>query len=1386
VDLAFETDLIYLKVVDSNSANHRVGIKTNDPTHTLTVNGVTRTTNLVVDTLANIADISISGTTISTPEDTLFLSPAGSSTPVVYQNKLRVGDIDIAGKIISTNSTNTDLELRPNGSGSVEVFSDLTVNGNIHATGNITADGSIQLGDADTDSIDFNADVASDIIPDLDNEYKLGTTDKRWADLYTNNLFSDVIVTGDIIVDGINLNLTQGKIWYVAQNGNDTYSGDHQNDPFRTIAHALSEASAGDTVFVYPGVYSEIFPLTIPTGVTLKGAGIRSVKIEPTLATNDLDAILLNGEVTIEDVTIANFFYNSTNNTGYAFKFATNFVASSRSPYIRNITVITQGSTTTGLDPRGFAAGDAGRGAYLDGAVVAANSKEASCLFHSVTFITPGVDCIVTTNGTRIEWLNSFTYFANRSFYATSGSTGFAGAGKTELRLTGQTGTFAVGNTLSYYDTDGTTLLGSGVINKIDADGKIYLTGKITGLETQFERGGKTITAYGNAKLSTAEKKFGTASLALDGVGDYATIASNSDFNFGTGDFTVEGWFYRSTTGFGISLLDFRTTTNQSAPWIQITAGGSLVYTVNNTTRISGVSGMSAGTWYHIAVSRSGTSTKMFLNGNQIGSTWTDTTTYVQSPLTIGSRFTGDLNFHGYIDDLRISKGISRYNSTFTPPTSTVVNDSYTVLMARFNGDNNSTVFVDDTLLPQDIRTSAGGAATAITLLDYSDFGTEIRAIGSAAIYGNYGVYGDGIGVIAYLIGQNLAYIGVGYRVDNDPTYVIQENEVVELNGAKIYYSSVDHRGDFRVGDLFYVNQAAGTVEFTTANFNIVSQNGVTFSDGTNTTYIDGTRIDTGNLRLSGNTLSSLSGDVNIVAASDEINLQNNVNITGNLDVVGNVTIGGNIILGDQDTDTIQFVGGIISNIVPDATETYKLGTSLLKWSNAYLGQSIIDQITINNNSIVTNVEDADLILDANGTGKVIVSGSDVLINQGLTVQGTTTLSNTTIVGTVGITGNINQIGNTTVTGSVEIDTNLTVGDVAQFQDIKIDDNEITTTVTNSNLRLIANGTGKVYIPSNNVLIDQNLTVDGTISTATLNNTGRITSDEFFNGDILINDNQIKTTLTNSDLELIANGSGVIRIEEFDFSTNVIASNSTSDIVLQPGTGKSIVIDSDQSIIIPIGTTGERPLTPLAGMIRFNTTLNRYEGYDGTDWIRLDSRVTDLDENTYITAELTPGANDDTIRFYNNSNLTANLTATRLETSRVEVDNIVIDGNTISPLSNNTDLAFNATGTGSIKLANFAIKDNIITNTVADSITTITQTGSGYFKIAGSNGFVVPTGDSVQRPTYAVLGMTRYNSQIKQLEIFNGLSWDSAAGAGGGINGATAEDIAVTYALILG
>ena len=515
VDLAFETNLLYLDV-----NNGRVGIKTALPTHDLTVNGTTRTTNIEATTQADLASFTITSNTISSSNSTINITPSGAN-PVVYQAKVVVDDVNITGSTISTTGTNTDLSFTTSGTGVVNVNSNMNVNGNLHATGTITADGDITLGNANTDNIVFAGEVNSNIVPDATNTYNLGSSGQKWADVFAQTVTATTITTTGLTVNGVDLNLRQGNIIYVSKNGNDSSSGTHENDPFLTVKQALTVATAGTTIYVYPGTYTEVFPLTIPVGVVLKGSGLRSVTIQPTGGTITNDAILLNGETTVEDLTLTGFRFNSGANTGYGLRFATNITVTTRSPYIRNVTVITRGSTTSGSDPYGFDSNDAGKGVLADGSVANASSKEAAMLFHSVTFFTPNQECVSATNGTRIEWLNSFSYFADKGFALSSGSTGFAGAGQTRLHINSRVGTWTVGNTVTYYDTDGTTVLASGTIASVDATNNyVNLTGKQIGFETITDRTSKTVFAQGNAKLSTSIKKFGTASLALDGTGD--------------------------------------------------------------------------------------------------------------------------------------------------------------------------------------------------------------------------------------------------------------------------------------------------------------------------------------------------------------------------------------------------------------------------------------------------------------------------------------------------------------------------------------------------------------------------------------------------------------------------------------------------------------------------------------------------------------------------------------------------------------------------------------------------------------------------------------------------------------------------------------------------
>jgi hypothetical protein len=115
------------------------------------------------------------------------------------------------------------------------------------------------------------------------------------------------------------------------------------------------------------------------------------------------------------------------------------------------------------------------------------------------------------------------------------------------------------------------------------------------------------------------------------------------------------------------------------------------------------------------------------------------------------------------------------------------------------------------------------------------------------------------------------------------------------------------------------------------------------------------------------------------------------------------------------------------------------------------------------------------------------------------------------------------------------------------------------------------------------------------------------------------------------------------------------------------------------------------------------------------------------------------------------------------------------------------DLYIDGNGAGGVRLGNFRIVDNVITNVSTNAITQIAQSGTGYFKIQGTNGFVPPRGDDGQRPTaYAVLGMTRFNTNSKALEIWDGLTWASPAGASGAVSITQANDIAVQIALTLG
>jgi len=914
--------------------------------------------------------------------------------------------------------------------------STLTVTGDVHATGNVTYGGSsITIGDDSTDSARFLSDFHNNLVPDLDNVYHIGKDDdstggaKRFRGTF-NNLVADSITANGLIYQGIELTKDVGIYFVSTNNGADTNDGNNPGGPFATVTKALSVATSGDLIYIYPGQYQEAFPMTVPKGVTIQGDSIRGVEIYPTSATQSNDAFLLNSDVTIENITIKDFYYDSGNDKGYAFRFANNFnttifeQAPGRSPYVRNCTVITQGTTTSATDPRGYASGDAGRGAMIDGSVAVQNSRSASMLFHAVTFITPGVTALVAKSGVRVEWLNSFIYFAE--------------------------------------------------------------------------------------------------------------------------------------TG------------------------------------------------------------------------------------------------------MKLEQGTGR-------------------------------------LLPD----------------SSIKYGCEFRSIASANIYGNKGIVADGANNLAYIINHNFAYIGSGKDVTNDNTLTIQANEVTETNNAKVYFTSQDHKGNFRVGDNFLVDLDNGRTSFDIESI-FASNSTVRIKDANNTVTIQPGQINLDNINISGNTIETTRSNIDFNSAGNIV-FQGNV-VAPNVTTSGNFVIDGAInTIGDAPTDTVDFNTPISQDFVPGTddgalvllgtisdpsfnypktytltangiTYTYNatgednrnyfvgianlnvpgltlswhnengltnaikityvsqapgdrlilantngwtwlghtagsylagagdLGTTTNRWKEVHIQKANVDTLTFQNNTITPNASDGNINFVSTGSGKVKVDDlsfksnivasetgdlifnpsthvevsatSDLRIPSGETAQRPATL------GGIRYNTNINAFEGTSTSGSVSL------------QGIYDSDRDTYLDLSNNQFNFVT--AGQTNHTLNGILLES----------------GGFSSDHKFS----IDGNVISTDEQDGTFQLRSNGTGKTLIESLQFQSSDLYNNSNNNFVFKltntSGNG-FLKIQNVNGMVPPLGNDAQRPSSPELGTTRYNTQREYVESWNGSNWINAAGEVEsileqDVEELAYV------------------------------------------------------------------------------------------------------------------------------------------------------------------------
>lgn len=230
--------------------------------------------------------------------------------------------------------------------------------------------------------------------------------------------------------------------------------------------------------------------------------------------------------------------------------------------------------------------------------------------------------------------------------------------------------------------------------------------------------------------LTSLYQKFGSTSMSFNGTaGHYIAYNGESAFAFGTEDFTIECWFN----------LNAANINNFNTIWAQRPAGsnnasitvfttGTTFWLVSDGTGYTGSVSLTGGVWYHMAVSRNGTNLKAYINGTVVATRTNDTTNYINiaNRPRIGEDGYGfaGYTFSGYIDELRVTKGVGRYPNNFTAPTKRFY-DNQTVsfdssfsnnvkLLLHMEGLAGSTTFTDSSVT-QKVVTATGNAAITTT-----------------------------------------------------------------------------------------------------------------------------------------------------------------------------------------------------------------------------------------------------------------------------------------------------------------------------------------------------------------------------------------------------------------------------------------------------------------------------------------------------------------------------------------------------------------------------------------------------------------------------------------------------------------------------------------------
>jgi hypothetical protein len=344
----------------------------------------------------------------------------------------------------------------------------------------------------------------------------------------------------------------------------------------------------------------------------------------------------------------------------------------------------------------------------------------------------------------------------------------------------------------------------------------------------------------------------------FDGSGDTIQAASNVSLTLGTADFTVECWINPGSQPGGYNTIIGGDSTG--ALLFSITGSGTSTAIIVNAYGSGSVYNQSytftQNAWHHIAVTRSGTNLKVFVNGTQLGGTVTDSTNFSAATRFIGGAGTTNQNYAGYVSDARIVKGTAVYTSAFTPPTAPLTAIANTSLLTNFtNGGifDNAMMNNLETVGNAQISTSVFKYGTGSLAFDGT--GDWLTAPNSKGLYigsGDFTIEGwlylNALGSIKGIVSQfNSGGSGPGWTLYTKTTNVLEfyggSGTVTVTGTTAISATTWTHFAVVRNGSTItiYINGTAGGTATNSS-----------FSDDTAALVYIGGRADNAALSLNG------------------------------------------------------------------------------------------------------------------------------------------------------------------------------------------------------------------------------------------------------------------------------------------------------------------------------------------------------------------------------------------------------------------------------------------------------------------------------------------------------------------------------------------------------